>query len=363
MQCLNCQIVIIGAGPVGLAAAAHLVDKDATPLVLEAGDRVGASVLSWAHVRMFSPWEFNIDRVAARMLEAGGWENPSASEYPTGGELVRSYLEPLAALPQLRSQIRLRTRVTAVSRVGLDRLKTPGREHVPFVLHVSAPNGDERLLARAVIDASGTVRSPNPLGADGLPTIGEAALAKGIFSGMPDVQGAQRARYAGRRTLVVGSGHSAFTVLLDLVALAEDVPGTTVFWAIRRASLASLFGGSANDALPERGRFGLRLQALLESGKIVLFQGVRLERLGRTEAGIVATGGGQTLPPVDEIVAATGFRPDLGLLRELRLAIDPVVECPAALASVIDPNVHSCGTVPPHGEDVLRPSQGSISPA
>jgi hypothetical protein len=73
-----------------------------------------------------------------------------------------------------------------------------------------------------------------------------------------------------------------------------------------------------------------------------------------SEDGIVAADDGHVLPPVDEIVAATGFRPDLGVLRELRLAIDPVVECPTALAPVIDPNVHSCGTVPPHGEDVLR---------
>jgi hypothetical protein len=76
--------------------------------------------------------------------------------------------------------------------------------------------------------------------------------------------------------------------------------------------------------------------------------------LTRTEDGIVAAGGGQALPAVDEIVATTGFRPDLAMLRELHLAIDPVVESPAALASVIDPNIHSCGTVPPHGEEVLR---------
>ena len=171
---------------------------------------------------------------------------------------------------------------------------------------------------------------------------------------MPDVRGAQRARYAGRRTLVVGSGHSAFTVLLDLVALADEVPGTRVLWAIRRQGLGSALRRRRDDALPERGRLGLRLRALLESGRLVLFQGIRLERLTRTEDGIVATGGGQTLPAVDEIVAATGFRPDLGMLRELRLAMDPIVECPAALAPVIDPNVHSCGTVPPHGEDVLR---------
>jgi hypothetical protein len=288
------------------------------------------------------------------MLEAAGWVKPPASEYPTGGELVRDYLEPLAALPMLRPHIRLGARVTGVSRLGLDRLTTGARAATPFVLHVSTSTGDQRVLARAVIDASGTVGSPNPLGADGLAAIGERALADRVSYGIPDVAGARRPRYAGRRTLVVGSGHSAFTVLLDLVALAEEVPGTTVVWAIRRRDPGNLFGGGEADALPERGRLGQRLRALVEGGRFALFQGVRLDRLARTGDGIVAMSGDQALPVVDEIIAATGFRPDLGMLGELRLAIDPIVECPAALAPVIDPNVHSCGTVPPHGEDVLR---------
>ena len=297
-------IIVIGAGPIGLAAAAHLVDKGATPLVLEAGDRVGATVLSWAHVRMFSPWEFNVDRVAAQMLEASGWEEPPASEYPTGGDLVQRYLEPLAALPNLRPHIRLGARVTGVSRRGLDRLKTPDRERAPFVVHVTTSAGEERLLARAVIDASGTVGSPNPLGADGLPAMGERTVADRVSYGMPDALGAQRARYAGRRTLVVGSGHSAFTVLLDLAVLAEQVPGTTIFWGIRRQSLGSLFGGGEADALPERGRLGQRLRALVESERLRLFQGLRIDRIARTEEGLVAAAGGRTLPPVDEIVTS-----------------------------------------------------------
>ncbi len=347
-------IAVIGAGPVGLAAAAHLIDKGATPLVLEAGERVGTNIRSWAHVRMFSPWEFNVDRVAVRMLEAAGWAKPPAAEYPTGSDLVRNYLEPLAALPALRPHIWLGARVTAISRLGLDRLKTAGREDAPFVLHVSTAAGEERVLARAVIDASGTVGSPNPLGADGLAAVGERTVADRVYYGIPDVLGAHRTRYAGRRTLVVGSGHSAFTVLLDLVALAEQAPGTTILWAVRRREMGTLFGGGEADALPERGRLGQRLRALVERGTLAIVQGFRLDQVTRTGAGIVAVGGRQALPAVDEVVATTGFRPDLAMLRELRLTIDAVVECPAALAPVIDPNVHSCGTVPPHGEDVLR---------
>lgn len=347
-------IAVIGAGPIGLAAAAHLVEKGANPLVLEAGGRVGTNVLSWAHVRMFSPWEFNMDRAAVRMLEAAGWARPPANAYPTGGDLVGRYLEPLAALPTMRSQIRLGARVTGISRLGLDRLKTAGREDAPFALRLSTVAGEERIVARAIIDASGTVGSPNPLGADGLAAVGERFAADRVFYGIPDVLGAHHARYAGRRTLVVGSGHSAFTVLLDLIKLAEQVPGTAVLWAVRRAALGMLFGGEEADALPERGRLGQRLSALMESETLALVKGFRLEQVTRTAEGIVAVGSGQSLPPVDEIVATTGFRPDFSMLSELRLAIDPIVESPAALAPVIDPNVHSCGTVPPHGEELLR---------
>ena len=55
----------------------------------------------------------------------------------------------------------------------------------------------------------------------------------------------------------------------------------------------------------------------------------------------------------DEVIAATGFRPDLTLLGELRLDLDDRVEAARALAPLIDPNVHSCGSVPPHGVDEL----------
>ena len=62
---------------------------------------------------------------------------------------------------------------------------------------------------------------------------------------------------------------------------------------------------------------------------------------------------------VDRIVVATGFRPDLSFLGEIRIALDPVVEAPPALAPLIDPNFHSCGTVPAHGiTELAHPEPG-----
>jgi hypothetical protein len=348
-------VAIIGAGPIGLAAAAHLVSRGEAPLVLEAGATVGASIRRWGHVRLFSPWRSLVDIAAANLLTADGWRVPDPDRLPTGRELVEQYLEPLAATPELRPRIRLGARVAAVSRRGVDKLKEVGRADAPFVLHVGRADGDEdHLLARAVIDASGTYTRPNPLGADGWPAIGERALAGRIAYGIPDALGAERARYAGRRVLVVGSGHSAVNALLDLAQLAEAEPATTITWAVRRQGVAGVFGGGADDALPARGELGERLRRLLDAGRLRLETGLRIARLTRASAGIVVAGEDRALDPVDEIIAATGFRPDLAMLGELRLGLDPAVESPSALAPLIDPNLHSCGTVPPHGEAELR---------
>ena len=346
-------VAVIGAGPVGLAAAAHLVARGETPLVLEAGATAAASVLKWGHVRIFSPWRHNVDAAAAALLESAGWVRPPDDVHPTGSELVALYLAPLAALPAIRPHLRLRTRVLGISRLGFDRTRTAGREHSPFVLRVDADGVQGDVLARAVIDASGTCDAPNPLGGNGMPAIGERELAGHVFYGLPDVLHADRERYAGRHVLVVGSGHSAFNVLLDLATLAEEARGTRITWAIRRPSLDHVFGGGQQDQLEERGRLGLRMRALAERGVIEIVTSFSISRLESAPRGVVVHSGVRRLT-VDAIVATTGFRPDVAMLRELRLDLDPVVESPAALAPLIDPNLHSCGTVPPHGAQELR---------
>ena len=346
-------VAVIGAGPVGLAAAAHLLSRGLEPLVFEAGDSVGASVRDWAHVRVFSPWAFNIDPAAADLLEADGWTAPPAEEYPTGGEIVERYLEPLAALPAIGGRLVLGARVTAVTRLGIDKLKDAGREQAPFELIVDHGGIEQRYVARAVIDASGTWTRPNPLGAGGVPAAGERAHGERIAYRIPDVLGADRDRYAGKRVLVIGTGHSAFNALVDLVALREQEPATEIVWAVRRDAPGDKLGGGGADQLPERGALGETVRRLVEeTGAVQLVTGFQTRALGGRGEQIVIGDGARELV-ADEVIATTGFRPDLSLLGELRLDLDDRVEAPRTLAPLIDPNLHSCGTVPPHGVDEL----------
>jgi thioredoxin reductase len=310
---------------------------------------------------VFSPWRFNIDEVSAKLLRAHGWIEPDPDALPTGGELIAEYLQPLAALPDIAPHIRLNTRVARITRAGFDKMKTADRAAAPFALRVRRIDGHEStVLARAVIDASGTWSTPNPLGADGIPADGEAAARERIVYGIPAPLGVDRSRYDGRRVLVVGSGHSAFNVLLELAALAEQSRATRITWAIRRADIGNLYGGGAADALPARGELGTRLRMAVERGGVTLVTGFRTESVGSAADGVsVVDGAGTVLGPFDEIVASTGFRPDLSLTQELRLDLDAAVESPRRLAPLIDPNIHSCGTVPPHGVDELsHPESG-----
>jgi thioredoxin reductase len=345
-------VAIIGAGPVGLAAAAHAVERGLQPIVLEAGNQVGHAMRQWGHVQLFSPWEYNVDKAAARLLASTGWNSPAPDHYPTGAEVVERYLEPLANHAALKPHIQTSSRVTGISRIGFDKMKTSGRDKAPFEIRYQNGQGPKVVKADAVIDVSGTWHSPNPAGANGLPAIGEEEVADRIAYGMPDVLGKERARYAGKTVAVLGAGHSAVGTLTDLATLALEAPGTRPVWLLRGNDPAKAFGGGANDKLAARGELGTAFAALVTAGRIEVESEFRVSHLV-TDGPRLVVGALAACPArrvvVDELIVATGFRPDLDFVRELRIRLDPAIECPVALAPLIDPNEHSCGTVRPHG--------------
>lgn len=358
-------VAVIGAGPVGLAAMAHLADRGIDAIVFESAPRVAEHFRQYGHVRLFSPWRYNMDQAATRALQNAGWVPPDLEALPTAGEMVERYLEPLAALPEFAGRLRLAARVVMISRDGFDKVKTKGRENSPFVIRYETTDGRiHEVRARAVIDASGTWSSPNPLGANGLPALGESENSDRIFYGIPDVLGAHRSRYQGRRVLVVGSGHSAANSLLSLAELARITMGTQLIWATRGTDLRRTFGGGDADALPARGQLGSSLHALEKSGALELVAGfhlLRVERHGDTMVvtGRMTNGEERKLAGIHEIICATGQRPDYSIAGELRLKLDPWLESTGTLGPLIDPNLHSCGTVRPHGhKELSHPEPG-----
>lgn len=353
-------VAVIGAGPIGLAAAAELVRRGQQVVVLEQGDRPAASVRAWGHVRLFSPWSELTSPAAVAMLEPIGWRHPDPSAYPTGGDWVRDYLEPLAAV--LGERVHTGHRVLGVARRDRDLLVDSGREEQPFVLHVQRADGStDRLLARGVVDCSGTWTRPNPLGTEGYPVPGEALHADRISYGMPD-PARDEPRYAGRATAVVGSGASALTALIALTTPPLRVDGSRVVWVLRRATVGSSYGGGELDELPARGALGQTVRRAVEAGQIEVVTGFRAAAVtesGSDRVALVATDG-RRVEGLDEVVVATGFRPDLTFLAEVRLDLDHRLQAPARLAPGIDPNLHSCGSVQPHGYDVLVQPEGDL---
>ncbi|MGF9648250.1 NAD(P)-binding protein [Pseudarthrobacter oxydans] len=189
--------------------------------------------------------------------------------------------------------------------------------------------------------------------ASGLPALGEDAAKDRISEPLPDVTGRDRAEFAGRRVLVVGAGHSAANTLISLAGLAKDEPDTRIFWVVRGASAEKVYGGGDADGLPARGQLGARVRRLVEAGRIELQTGFGIAALKDTHSGVSVHAVDGRVVEADVVVPCTGFRPDLDILHELRLDLDPAVEAPVRLGPLIDPEFHSCGTVPPHGAKLL----------
>ncbi|MDM5214023.1 NAD(P)-binding domain-containing protein [Peribacillus sp. NJ4] len=350
-------VAIIGGGPVGLAAAAHLLKKGEKFIVLEAGDSVGSSMLEWGHVRMFSPWQYNIDKAAKELLENAGWTSPNEEALPTGRELVEEYLLPLSNLPEIKEQIILQAKVVGVAKKAHDKLKTGKRDIVPFQLYVEV-NGDTKVIeAKAVIDSSGTWTNPNPILSNGIWTNAERQLHNQIHYGIPNVEQLEN-RYQNKTTVVIGSGHSAINALLDLATLQQKFTDTKIYWVLRKKQINEVYGGQENDSLAARGELGIRIQQIVESGRINILTPFHINGVYPTNAKITVVGelNGEetTIGEIDEIVVSTGFRPDTSFLNEIRINLDSAVESIDELAPLIDPNIHSCGTVRPHGEQELR---------
>lgn len=335
------RIVILGAGPAGLEAALYARQLDYPVKVIESGAQVGANVRRWGFVRLFTPWERNVSQLGLSALKALGLPAPEPGDFPTGDELCNHYLEPISQ--RLGGSIFLRTQVLGVSKSGVmkgEHLGSDQRANAPFRILFRNQMGEGEEGAEVVLDTTGVYRTPTQLGDGGLPAIGESALRGKIRYQLVDVLGAEREKFASKKTLVVGAGFSAATSLVDLCTLAEEVPSTELYWALRSREPAPI-PTYANDPLPQRVSLADRTNKLLAKPppychpvtgvaiRVVSAHGEQLRVSFRSFDG-------QDPPPdieVDHVISNCGFRPNTELFRELQVHQCYATEGPMKLAA------------------------------
>ena len=319
-------LAVIGAGPVGLEAAALALELGFDVHVFERGE-VGAHLRGWGHVRMFTPWSLNVGPASARLLGAAGWTPPPADECPTGDEFADRVLLPLAATEALRARVHAHQQVVKVTRRGVlpqERIGDPARAEAPFRLLVRDAGGRESVLhAYAVLDATGTFGQPAWAGTGGSPARGELYLAPQMSYRPDDVLGLRRERHAGKRTLVVGGGASAATTVVALAKLATEAPGTQVTWVTRENG--ALAGEVADDPLPARAALFAAAHALRDGSDpaVTWIGGAEVEgfeyNTGTHRYRVTLQLGEQArIEEVEQVILNVGYVPDLSITSELQ---------------------------------------------
>ncbi|PKH08271.1 NAD(P)-binding domain-containing protein [Planomicrobium sp. MB-3u-38] len=354
MKKSDLPVAIIGGGPVGLAAAAQLVVRGENFVLFESGSSLGTNFLDYGHVKLFSAWRYNMDAAAKELLLKNGFALPDADTLPFASEIAENYLQPLGQLPELAPFIHLNSRVHHIQKRGLDKMRDQGREAMPFQVTVENSGQYLHFEAKAVIDATGTWQQPNPLISGGFSSTDDS-----IHTRLPDILDNDRPVFAGKNVAVVGSGHSAFNSVLDLLELKKEYPGTQITWLLRRKIKNSLFGGGDTDQLAARGELGSKMKQSVTAGLLNIEEESFISQISpnafnQLQLTIIQEENQRILGPFDEIIANTGSRPDFSFLREIRYQSDASLESVSAIAPLINPNIHSCGTVRPHGEKELR---------
>jgi hypothetical protein len=361
------HLAILGAGPTGLEAALAATDLAYPFTLYEAAASAAGHVRDWGHVRLFSPWSLNASPRMRRHLAAIGLEPPGGDHCPTGHALAERLLDPIARLPSVAPNLRLRTRVAAVGREGLlkhEEIGTAKRSRQRFRLLLVDAAGREWVEgADLVLDCSGTYGSPNPLGDGGIPAPGEGRLGAAISRRIPDLP-AEAEQWAGQTTLLVGAGHSAQSAAVALAALAEGSPDTRVIWALRRAD--PLWDVDPDDPLPERSRLMAAAQSLARGGSSAFetVPGVGVDALTRDNGRLLVTLRDSEAKSrrlaVDRVLSLTGSVGDPRLYRQLQVHECYATAAPMKLAAaLLGPSGRDCLTQESHGaETLVNPEPG-----
>ncbi len=328
----------------GLEAAHHARRLGLAVRVYERAPHAAGHVRAWGHVRLFTPWTLLLGPFSCAALT----REPAHDACPTGAEFAHEYLDPVARA--LGDVMRVSTEVVAIGRDGV--LKSDfTRAGAPFRLLLRDAHGREWTEnADAVIDASGVYSTPRWAGDGGIPAPGECALGARVTYAIPDVLGADRALFAGARTLLVGAGASAATTASALSALGN----THIVW-VTRAPREALYAPDASDPLPERVALYARARAIARDTEHIGSARVqRFESDERSVRAVIATPEGERVVDVDRVVVHAGFGPDNSIYRELQVHECYASRGPMALSSaLLGAAAADCLTTPAFGADLL----------
>ncbi len=346
------RALVIGAGPMGLETALRAIEHGLETTVLEAG-RIGEHIRQWGHIRMFSPLRMNLSSRAQEIL---GAKLPEGEAIQTGSEYVKTVIEPLAQSELLKNKIITGRRVVAMARTGLGKMGLPNHplraERSLRILAEDREGREHVYQADYVFDASGVFGQPNWSGAAGMPALGERALNDRIIRHPVDVA-QQSERFAGKRVLLLGHGHSAANTIVALGRLLHREPRTHVMWAVRSDRLRPV-AEIADDALPERAAVVAAANDLAQkpSAHLRVLRRAVLESLQESPTSAIPSGKkvfkaslkiGKAAEEVeaDEIISLTGYRPDLDLLRETTAEISNITEGARGLYKALS-NITDC---------------------
>jgi hypothetical protein len=309
-------------------------------------------------------------------LQRAGVRLPSAGALLSAGEFVARYLDPIAALPELRGRIHEFSRVAAVARDDIAKPDEspspdgPGRARRPFLLRVEARDGVRFENADRMVDATGIATRPTATGPGGLEAAGEAALGAAIDHRLLPSAADVRTRYGGRRALLIGSGHSAATALVVFERLAREGRGPSRVHWVHRDRAGEPFEQSPDDPLPARAALAREANRIAAGasflhrmpGFAVLAYESRPD--GAVRVRLRSPGGAVEAIEVDRVYALTGYRPDNDLHRELQVHLCYATEGPMALAGALlaarlaDPaRAGDCMAQSAHGAETLRTTE------
>jgi len=326
----NVDIIIIGAGPLGLAIAVRLFLKKRSFLVLEKGESAGANILKWGHVNLFSNWQDCVDSKSQKLLNEYIPTTYSPDDFPTGNEFVNQYIKPLANLKQLKNNILLNSNVVNINFDNTTK---------DFTIIYHKNNVPRIIKSKVVIDASGTWGNFNKLIKNQDEFFGSTCF--GIPNSKQIIDCFQNSTIA-----IIGNGHSA----MNSIDFVSQYSNAKIYWVLRNEE--PRFGKSKVGGKSEK--LEDKIIRYIEQKRIQLITNFRINEVFQLEKKLnLVSENGEILLGIDYLIQNIGANAYYGFLDGISLDLDNTFNSPKNLANKIDPKLHTCNTLEYSFQDTL----------